>query len=84
MSDIVLRNNAMDILVRELGAVNAERFIFTIKKESFDYTKWQKTLWVDKSIDEVYELAAKRESVNILAKRQLLKPSNKSASRFLP
>jgi hypothetical protein len=26
-----------------------------------DYTEWQRNLWEDKTLDEVFELAAKRE-----------------------
>ena len=32
----------MDILVRELGIIEAERFISIIIRERFDYTKWQR------------------------------------------
>ena len=32
-----------------------------MNKEDFDYTEWQRELWKDKSIEEVYRLAAERE-----------------------
>ena len=32
----------MDILVRELGIIEAERFISIVIRERFDYTKWQR------------------------------------------
>jgi len=32
-----------------------------IRLEHFDYTEWQRTLWDNLMIDEVYQLAADRE-----------------------
>jgi len=60
-TDRVLRTDAMNLLVKGLGEVEAERFIYLMKREDFDYTEWQRDLWADKSIDEVYKLAADRE-----------------------
>ena len=31
------------------------------EREHFDYTEWQRTLWNDLTIDEVYQLAVDRE-----------------------
>ena len=60
-TDRVLRIDAMNLLVKGLGEIEAERFIYLMKREDFDYTEWQRDLWPDKSIDEVYKLAADRE-----------------------
>ena len=60
-SDNVLRLDAMNLLRKGFGEVEAERFIYLIKSEHFDYTDWQRGLWEDKTLDEVFELAAKRE-----------------------
>ena len=60
-ADNALRLNAMNLLVKGLGEVEAERFIYLVKRERFDYTEWQRNLWNDKSIDEVFALAAERE-----------------------
>ena len=56
------RYNVMNVLLKEFGEVETERFIFLIKKEGFDYTKWQRNLWADKSIEEVFEMAKQREN----------------------
>ncbi len=40
-TDTVLRQEGMDILIRTLGDVDAERFISLIIREPFDYTKWR-------------------------------------------
>ncbi|MCL2648759.1 MAG: hypothetical protein FWD61_17465 [Phycisphaerales bacterium] len=60
-TDRVLRTDAMNLLVKGLGEIEAERFIYLVKREDFDYTEWQRDLWKDRSIDEVYKLAADRE-----------------------
>jgi hypothetical protein len=44
MNDTVLLDAGMDILVEKLGLVEAERFIFLVNKEPFDYTKWRQNL----------------------------------------
>lgn len=60
-TDNVLRIDAMNLLRKGLGEVDAERFIYLVKCEYFDYTEWQRTLWEEKTLDEVFELAAMRE-----------------------
>ena len=60
-ADSALRVDAMNLLVQGLGELEAERFIFLVKRERFDYTEWQRDLWSDKTIDEVFALAAERE-----------------------
>jgi hypothetical protein len=49
----------MDALKRALGAVDAERFISMVKRDTFDYTEWRRGLWNDMTIEEVYAEAAK-------------------------
>ena len=63
-ADNALRVDAMNLLVKGLGEVEAERFIYLVKREQFDYTEWQRNLWSDKTIDEVFSLAAERAAVN--------------------
>jgi len=65
-TDNVLRIDAMNLLIKGLGEVETERFIYLIKREHFDYTEWQRTLWDDMTIDEVYQLAADREKARII------------------
>ena len=63
-TDHVIRVDAMNLLLKGLGEVETERFICLIKREHFDYTEWQRTLWDDLTIDEVHQLAAGREKMN--------------------
>ena len=58
-SEAVLRVEAMNLLVENLGLVDAERFVDLIKRDKFDYTEWQRNLWKGKSIDEINEMAIK-------------------------
>ena len=54
----------MDTLIKNLGLVEAERFVMLIQKEPFDYTKWQKNLFKDMTIDEIYNNAAELRQKN--------------------
>lgn len=56
-TDTEIRVKGLEILVRELGPVEAERFIALILREPFDYTAWQAELWADESIEEISKKA---------------------------
>jgi len=62
-TDNVLRLEAMDALIAKLGELDAERFITIIKRDTFNYTEWQRNLWVGKSIDEIHNMATNHISV---------------------
>ncbi|MBW2643296.1 MAG: hypothetical protein JRC89_07965 [Deltaproteobacteria bacterium] len=47
----------MKALIADLGNVQAERFISLIIREPFDYTKWQRDLWPDKSVETLSKKA---------------------------
>ena len=53
MTDTELKIKGFNTLVDTLGEVDAERFITLILREPFDYTKWQKNLWENRSIEEI-------------------------------
>ena len=46
-------SRGMAALTEKLGIVEAERFIFLVKSEEFDYTQWQQSYFGDKSKDEL-------------------------------
>ena len=48
-----LMDKGMRCLVEKLGLVEAERFIATMKRERFDYTKWQRTFFDAKTPTEI-------------------------------
>jgi hypothetical protein len=62
-TDALVRYDAMNALLAKLGEVDAERFICMIKRDTFDYTEWQRDLWSDKSIDEIHQLATEFEKI---------------------
>ena len=57
ITEAELRIEGMDALLNALGEVQAERFITLMIREPFDYTKWQRTLWKEKSVKEISRAA---------------------------
>ncbi|MDR1721620.1 MAG: hypothetical protein LBR24_01050 [Methanobrevibacter sp.] len=55
-TDAVLKLDVMKVLIEKFGTFEAERFINIVKTEKFDYTEWQRDLWKDKTVDEIYEM----------------------------
>ena len=53
IADSEIRLKGMEALVKVLGEVQAERFISLVMREPFDYTLWQRQLWVDKTVEEI-------------------------------
>lgn len=60
-TDTIVRIEGMDALIATLGAVDAERFITLVKRDTFDYTEWQRESWSDKSIEEIHAAATEYE-----------------------
>ena len=52
-------------LTEKLGILDAEKFITYIIREPFDYTEWQKDLFVGKSAKEISRDAMESKRVNI-------------------
>ena len=52
-NDMLIRSEGMRILVDNLGLVDAEKFIALILRDNFDYTKWQRNLYGDMTIEEL-------------------------------
>jgi len=57
ISDTQIRSDGMKILRKNLGIIETEKFISLIKKEPFNYTEWQRDLWADKSVDDIFNEA---------------------------
>jgi len=58
-TDTEIKVKGLKALNDALGQVEAERFVSLLLREPFDYTKWRKDLWADKSVEEVSEAAMK-------------------------
>jgi hypothetical protein len=63
-TDTLIRNEGMEVLAKNLGMVEAERFIMLIQKEPFDYTKWQENLFENMTIEEISKKAAEYRGKN--------------------
>lgn len=45
ISDNELTMRGMNLLKNEFGPVDAERFVYVMTRDGFDYTEWQKNLF---------------------------------------
>ena len=61
-ADTLIRTEGMNTLIKNLGLIEAERFVMLIQKDAFDYTKWQENLFEDMTIEEIYHNAAELRS----------------------
>jgi hypothetical protein len=59
MNDTLLSQSAIKCLIDNFGVVQTERFISLIIKEPFDYTKWQRDLYSDMTVEEIFSAASK-------------------------
>jgi hypothetical protein len=53
ITDTEIKTKGIEVLIAELGSVGMEKFIALIQREPFDYTKWQRNLWNDRSVEEL-------------------------------
>ena len=66
ITETELKIKGFQILLEALGEVEAERFISLIMREPFDYTQWQRTLLVDKTVREVSGSAMRLRNESIV------------------
>jgi len=59
MTDTILMTEGMQTLINRFGIVNANRFIYLMNKEPFDYTQFHHTLFEGMTLDELCEAAFK-------------------------
>ena len=57
MTDTEIKVQGLRALADALGQVEAERFIALLLREPFDYTEWQKTLWDERSVEDLSKVA---------------------------
>ena len=53
-SDTLIKSEGMRVLAENLGIVEAERFITLVLREPFDYTEWQRNLYSNITVNELY------------------------------
>jgi hypothetical protein len=56
-TDTEIKSQGMKVLIKNLGMVEAEKFVALIQREPFDYTEWQRDLWKGKTAAEISKLA---------------------------
>ena len=59
ITDEELKIEGLKALTEALGDVQAEKFIALVMRSRFDYTKWQRKLWGEKSVEEISDAAMK-------------------------
>ena len=59
ITDEELKVEGLKALTEALGDVQAEKFIALVMRSRFDYTKSQRKLWVEKSVEEISDAAMK-------------------------
>jgi hypothetical protein len=57
-TDTLLRNEGMEVLAKNLGLVESERFIMLVQREPFDYTQWQSNLFEGMTVEDISRNAA--------------------------
>ena len=55
MSENELTAKCMDILVDQVGPVEAERFVYVLNRVNFDYTEWQRNLFEGETVDSLFD-----------------------------
>jgi heme oxygenase len=63
MTDAVLLDSGMNLLVEHFGLVEAERFLYLVNRDRFDYTRWHGILSEGKTIEEIAERAMQKRKL---------------------
>ena len=66
-SDTIIKSDGMRILAEKLGIVEAERFITLMLREPFDYTEWQRSLYENVTVNELYDKISDYEKTTSIA-----------------
>lgn len=59
-----IMSRGMNCLMEQLGIVEAERFVATVIRERFDYTRWQRDYFSGKTPEEISQEAEAFELEN--------------------
>jgi hypothetical protein len=62
-SDTLIKSDGMRVLAEKLGIIEAERFITLILREPFDYTEWQRNLYGNMGVKELYDKVSVYETL---------------------
>lgn len=56
-TDFEVKMKGIQTLIQTMGEVDAERFIALMAKEPFDYTKYQRTMLDNLSLEHIHAMA---------------------------
>lgn len=62
LTDEQLRRSALAVLERELGPVEALRFLALIRREPFDYQAWRDTQFGELSLEDLFRRMEEAEA----------------------
>jgi hypothetical protein len=57
MNEATLMQTGMRVLIKNLGNVEAERFVSTLKRNTFDYTEWHRGMFEGMSVEDISKRA---------------------------
>jgi hypothetical protein len=55
MNEAILKETIIQHLINTFGNVETERFISSMQRKSFDYSKWRRDKFDDVSVTEVFD-----------------------------
>jgi hypothetical protein len=55
MNEVILKETIIQHLINTFGNVDTERFISSMRRESFDYSKWRRDKFDDVSVEGVFD-----------------------------
>jgi hypothetical protein len=55
-TDIEIKEEGMAALKGALDPVEVERFILLLRRDSFDYAEWQRSLWPEKKTSDIFDM----------------------------
>ncbi|KAB2934803.1 MAG: hypothetical protein F9K24_03225 [Leptonema illini] len=59
-TDTEIKAEGMAALKGALDPVEVEKFILLLRRETFDYTEWQRSLWPEKKASDIFEMGRKQ------------------------
>lgn len=59
-TDTEIKAEGMAALKGALDPVEVEKFILLLRRETFDYTEWQRSLWPEKKTSDIFDMGRKQ------------------------
>ena len=61
-NEATILKEGMEALKSRLDPVEFEKFLMIIRRDVFDYTEWQRNLWSDKTVSEIFKIGREKEN----------------------